>query len=115
MTVYNTTHSRLRQTGSLEGHYPLPLRSRLTLGYEFEDTQRSNSAVETTQENRWVAKLRSQPLQNTQVKIEGSFADLAASEYQWDQSYYGLLDTDLIKKKNETVGHRIAGVVSYFR
>ena len=98
MTVYNTTHSRLRQTASLEGHYPLPLRSRLTLGYEFEDTQRSNSAVETTQENRWVAKLRSQPLQNTQVKIEGSFADLAASEYQWDQSYYGLLDTDLINQ-----------------
>jgi MtrB/PioB family decaheme-associated outer membrane protein len=95
-TVYNTAHGLTSWTAGVEGHYPLPLRSRLSLGYAYEEVERENAAVEQTEEDQYFATYRIRPWSNFTTRLELLFADRAADTYQWDQGYYALLDTQLI-------------------
>jgi len=98
-TVYNTTHDRTVNRGGLEGTYRLPWRSaRLTLGYGFEQIERSNVAVSRTKEDSWKAEFRLQPAATVEGRIELELKDRRASTYRWDQSFYGLLDAALINE-----------------
>lgn len=95
-TVYNTAHDLTSQTAGVKASYRLPRRSRITAQYSYEEIERTNSAVEETEEDRYSLTYRIQPLDNLSARARVLYADRAASTYHWDQSYYALLDTELI-------------------
>jgi MtrB/PioB family decaheme-associated outer membrane protein len=96
LAVYNRRYGFVSNTYGIEGNYPLPLRSRLYLEYEYEEIERENSAVEETSEDRYRLRYRIQPWSVASANLELQYGDRAAGTYQWDQSYYSLLDTELI-------------------
>jgi MtrB/PioB family decaheme-associated outer membrane protein len=95
-TVYNTNHDLTSQTAGFEVAYRLPLRSKLSFEYEYEDVERRNAAVEETEEDRYTLGYRIQPTSSFSARMHLQFADRAADTYEWDQAYYALLDTALI-------------------
>ena len=95
-TVYNTDHDLTSQTAGVEVDYRLPLRSKLSFGYAYEDVDRRNSAVEETEEDRYTLKYRIQPWSNFSARMELLYGDRSADTYEWAQDYYALLDTELI-------------------
>ena len=97
-TVYNRPTSHTKNTFGVEGQYRFPNRTRMTLGYEVEQIDRYNTAVESTQEDRFTLKLRNGSLQGLGVGFSIAFHDRAADTYHWDQSYYAFLDADLINQ-----------------
>ncbi len=101
-TVYNTAHDLTSQTGGARASYRLPLRSKLTAEYAYEKVERTNAAVETTEEDRYSLTYRIQPLSNFSARTRISFADRAADTYHWGQSYFALLDTELINATPDT-------------
>ncbi|WP_279246541.1 MtrB/PioB family decaheme-associated outer membrane protein [Candidatus Litorirhabdus singularis] len=96
LTVYNTLHDHSRNRFSLEGSYRLPWRSKLWLEYGYEEVERKNAAVETTQENTLDLRYRIRPLDSVSTTLKLGYADRAADTYRWDQSYYARLDAELI-------------------
>ena len=96
LTVYNTGHDYSRETLGIEGSYPLPWRSKLWLRYEYEEVERENSAVEETEEDRYTLKYRIPILRDLNARLELQYADRVADLYDWSQSYYALLDSELI-------------------
>lgn len=96
LAVYNSNHDLTSQTAGLEASYRLPLRSKLGFEYAYEKVERSNTAVEETEEDRYILKYRIQPWSSFSTRIQLQYADRAADTYQWAQSYYALLDTELI-------------------
>lgn len=97
--VYNRPTSHTKNTFGLEGLYRFANRSRMTLGYEYEEIARYNAAVETTKEDRFSFGLRNGSVSGLGARFSVAYADRGGSTYQWDQSYYALLDSELI---NET-------------
>jgi MtrB/PioB family decaheme-associated outer membrane protein len=97
--VYNAPKSNSRNNITLKASYRLPLASKVSFIYDYEEINRYNHAVDTTEENSFTVKLRSRPLDFWQTRVELAFKDRASSEYQWDRSYYSLFDRQLI---NET-------------
>jgi MtrB/PioB family decaheme-associated outer membrane protein len=95
-TVYNTNHDLTSQIAGFEVDYRLPLRSKLSFEYEYEDVERRNAAVEETEEDRYTLGYRIQPWSNFTARIHLQYADRAADTYEWAQNYYALLDTELI-------------------
>jgi MtrB/PioB family decaheme-associated outer membrane protein len=96
LTVYNTAHDYRSDTLGLEASYRLPLRSRLKFEYAFEMVERENAAVEETEEDRITVGYRIQPWDNFTANLELHYGDRWADTYQWDQSYFALLDVELI-------------------
>ncbi len=96
LTVYNTSHQVLSQTMGIEGTYRMPMRSRLQLGYAYEEVERENAAVEKTEEDRITVGLRMQPSSDFTARLELLYGNRNADTYNWDQRYYALLDTGLI-------------------
>jgi len=97
--VYNAPKSNSRNNVELKASYRLPLASKVSLIYGYEEINRYNHAVDTTKENSFTLKLRSRPMDFWQTRVELAFKDRAASQYQWQRSYYSLFDSQLI---NET-------------
>jgi MtrB/PioB family decaheme-associated outer membrane protein len=95
-TVYNTNHDLTSQIAGFEVDYRLPMRSKLSFQYEYEDVDRRNAAVEETEEDRYTLRYRIQPSPGFTARAQLQFADRAADTYHWDQNYYALLDTELI-------------------
>jgi len=95
-TVYNTAHDLTSQTAGAEVSYRLPLRSKLTLEYTYEDTERRNAAVEKSEEDRYSLTYRIQPWSEFSARLHFLYADRAADTYEWAQSYFALLDAELI-------------------
>jgi MtrB/PioB family decaheme-associated outer membrane protein len=95
-TVYNTANDFISQAAGFEAGYRLPLRSRLSFEYEYENIQRRNAAVEETEEDRFTLAYRIQPWDSFSARLSLLYADRAADTYRWDQDYYALLDTRLI-------------------
>jgi MtrB/PioB family decaheme-associated outer membrane protein len=95
-TVYNTNHDLTSQIAGFEASYRLPMRSKLSFEYEYEDVERRNAAVEETEEDRYTLGYRIQPWSNFSARMHLQFADRAADTYEWAQSYYALLDSELI-------------------
>tara|TARA_R110002110_G_scaffold415748_1_gene654813 strand:- start:42721 stop:44991 length:2271 start_codon:yes stop_codon:yes gene_type:complete len=102
LTVYNTTHDLTSQTAGFALDYRLPLRSKLSFEYAFEEVQRRNAAVETTEEDHYELGYRIQPWSNFSARLKLAYGDRAADTYQWDQSYYALLDAGLINTTPDT-------------
>lgn len=96
LAVYNTAHDYLSQQFGGELRYRLSSRHRFALEYEYEEIDRRNTAVETTEEDRLTASYRIRLATGLQGRLELNWADRAASTYFWDQSYYALLDAELI-------------------
>lgn len=96
LTVYNTNHDMTSQTAGFEAKYRLPGSSRLSFEYEYEEVERRNAAVEETEEDRYTLGYRIRPSSKVSVRMQAQFADRAADTYEWAQSYYALLDTQLI-------------------
>ncbi len=96
LTVYNRSHDLRSQTLELEAGYRLPLRGKLSAGYAWEEIQRRNAATDNTVEDRYSLEYRVQPWQALSAKLGATWADRAADTYQWDQSWYALLDSALI-------------------
>lgn len=95
-TVYNTNNDFTSESGGFEVQYRLPLRSKVSFQYEYEEDTRRNAATEQTEEDRYTLGYRIQPWSNLTAKLEVLYAERAADTYQWAQSYYALLDTGLI-------------------
>ena len=95
-TVFNTAHDLRSRTAGIEASYRLPLRSRLSAEYAYEKVERDNAAVDQTEEDRYRLEYRIQPWTGFSARIDLLFADRAADTYQWDQSFFALLDTELI-------------------
>jgi MtrB/PioB family decaheme-associated outer membrane protein len=95
-TVYNTNHDLTSQTAGVEAGYRLPLRSKLSAEYAYEEVKRRNAPVEKTEEDRYTVKYRIQPWSNFSTTVHVQYADRAADTYEWAQNYYALLDTELI-------------------
>ncbi len=102
LTVYNTNHDLTSQTAGLEAGYRLPLHSKLSAEYAYEEVERRNAPVETTEEDRYTLKYRIQPWTNFTSRLHLQYADRAADTYQWAQDYYALLDTQLINATPDT-------------
>ena len=100
--VYNTNHDLTSQTAGLEAGYRLPLHSRLSAEYAYEEVERRNAPVETTEEDRYTLKYRIQPWTNFTSRLHLQYADRAADTYQWAQDYYALLDAQLINATPDT-------------
>lgn len=98
-TVYNTRHSNSKQTTELNLRYRLPKRTKLSANYQLEKVVRTNAAVKTTEEVRAGITLALQPFSTTSMRFNVSGSDLAAGQYQWDNSYFALFDSEII---NET-------------
>ena len=94
--MYNTSHDYTAEVGGFEVDYRLPLRSKASFTYEYEEDTRRNAATEHTKEDRYILGYRIQPWSSVTAKVEVQYADRRASTYQWAQSYYALLDTGLI-------------------
>jgi MtrB/PioB family decaheme-associated outer membrane protein len=94
--VYNTNHDYRSETAGFEVGYRLPLRSKLSFEYAYEEVTRENSPVEETEEDQYTLSYRIQPWAIFSAKLELSYADRAADTYEWGQSYYALLDSGLI-------------------
>jgi len=101
-TVYNTNHDYRSEMPGIEVAYRLPLRSRLSFDYQYEEVTRKNAPVEKTEEDRYTLGYRIQPWSNFTARLELSYADRAADTYQWAQDYYALLDTELINATPDT-------------
>ena len=96
---YNAPHDTRKQTMILEGSYRLPKRTKLTLEYVYQRVDRSNAAVERTDENSLRGQLNINSWRPLSARVELLYADLAADTYEWSQSYYSRYDAELI---NET-------------
>ncbi len=97
-TVYNTGHDYdINRTG-IEGSYPMPLKSKLWLKYEYEKVERENAAVDETKEDKYQLRYRIPLFDTHSSRLELNYADRRASVRNWDQSYYALLDTGLINR-----------------
>jgi MtrB/PioB family decaheme-associated outer membrane protein len=101
LTVYNTNHDFRSQTTGAELSYRLPLRSKLSFEYAYEKVERKNAAVEETQEDRYTLAYRIQPWSNFSARMSLLYGDRAADDYEWAQSYYALLDSELINATPE--------------
>jgi MtrB/PioB family decaheme-associated outer membrane protein len=98
-TVWNTTHDRSVNRAYFEGAYRLGWwRSKLTLRYGYEEVERYNTAVEKTEEDIFTGKLTLRPTANFDARLKFEYRDRGASTYQWDQSFFALLDTALINE-----------------
>ncbi|MEZ5573086.1 MAG: MtrB/PioB family outer membrane beta-barrel protein [Halioglobus sp.] len=96
MTVYNTDHDLTSQTAGAEAGYRLPLHSKLSFEYAYEQVERRNAPVEKTEEDRYTLGYRIQPWSNFSSRLQLMYGDRAADDYEWAQDYYALLDTELI-------------------
>ncbi|MDJ0877274.1 MAG: MtrB/PioB family decaheme-associated outer membrane protein [Halieaceae bacterium] len=94
--IYNTAHSYSINTYGIEGSYPLPLRSKLWLTYEYEEIERDNSAVVESDEDRYKLRYRLPILSNLNLRFEALYGDRVADEYEWNQSYFARLDPERI-------------------
>lgn len=98
-TAYNAPHDTRKQTIAFEAGYRLPKRTKLLLEYTYDRVERSNAAVEHTDESSLGGQLTINTWQPLSARLDLLYADLAADTYQWSQSYYSRYDTELI---NET-------------
>jgi MtrB/PioB family decaheme-associated outer membrane protein len=101
-SLYNTTHDYSVNTYGVEGSYPLPLKSKLWLTYEYEETERDNSAVEESDEDRYKLRYRLPILSTLNMRLEALYGDRNADSYEWDQSYYARLDVERINATPDT-------------
>jgi MtrB/PioB family decaheme-associated outer membrane protein len=102
LTVYNSNNDITRNLGSLEGSYRLPWNSKLWLEYAYEEVKRDNTAVEKTEEDFYRLRYRIQPVASLTANLDVLYAERSADTYAWDQSYYGLLDEELINNTPES-------------
>jgi MtrB/PioB family decaheme-associated outer membrane protein len=94
--LYSRANDYSVNRAGIEGSYPLPLRSKLWLTYEYEEVERDNTAVKKTEEDRYKLRYRIPLPGNIHMRVEGLYADRAADNYDWSQSYYATRDTALI-------------------
>lgn len=97
-TIYNRPYDITKNRFEARGSYRLPKQARLSLLYQYENINRYNAAVRETDENSLEAALRFLPFNNTNAQFSLGYSDREASTYNWNQSYYALLDTELINQ-----------------
>jgi len=95
-SIYNRPVSHTKNTLGVESQYRFASRTRLDLGYEYEEITRYNAAVETTQEDHFSAGLSNGSVAGLGARLSVDYYDRGSDTYQWDQSYYALLDPQLI-------------------
>ncbi len=94
--LFNTAHSYSFNTYGVEGSYPLPLRSKIWLSYEFEEAERDNAAVMQSDEDRYKLRYRLPIAGGLNMRLEALYGDRDAEEYVWDQSYFARVDVERI-------------------
>jgi MtrB/PioB family decaheme-associated outer membrane protein len=102
LTVYNSNRDITKNLYSIEGSYRLPWNSKLWLEYAYEEVERENAAVEETEEDIYRLRYRIQPAASLTASAEVLYTERTADTYNWDQSYYALLDTELINSTPDT-------------
>jgi MtrB/PioB family decaheme-associated outer membrane protein len=96
LTVYNSYHDLSKNLVGLEGSYRLPWNSKLWLDYAYEEVDRDNAAVEKTEEDLYRLRYRIRAIPSLTARLEVAYAERRADTYNWNQSYYSLLDSELI-------------------
>ncbi len=97
LSIYANSYDRQREGFDVGADYRLPWwRSKLSLEYEYQDTERRNVAVEQTQTDTYRAVLRATPITAVGARLGWSFSDRRASTYDWDQSYFSRRTAEFI-------------------
>ena len=94
--LYNTPYTYSLNTYGIEGSYPLPLRSKLWLTYEYEEAERDNAAVMKAESDRYKLRYRLPIGGGLNMRLEAKYDDRNADRYVWNQSYFARLDSDRI-------------------
>ncbi len=97
-TVYNRPYEVTKNRVELKGSYRLPKQTRFSLAYQYENISRHNAATRETDENSLEAALRFRPFNKASGRFSLAYSDRKASTYNWDQSYYAFLDSQLINQ-----------------
>jgi len=100
---YNRPYSRTLWLNEAKVGYRLPASNKLNLSVGYEQIDRYNHAVETTDESQVELVWRSNYFAQLSSRLSVSYKDRSASTYYWDQSYFALFDSQLI---NETADNQ---------
>ncbi|MDH5737687.1 MAG: MtrB/PioB family decaheme-associated outer membrane protein, partial [Gammaproteobacteria bacterium] len=87
-STYNQPHRTEKDEYTLEGTLRFGGGSRLTVGYDFNKVWRTFSSVDETEEDVYRIEYKTRFFDKLTARIEYNWADLGASEYNWEQSYY---------------------------
>lgn len=101
-TIYNSPYDITKNRFEANSSYRLPGQTRLSLDYRYENISRYNAAVSETDENTLEAGVRFLPMRNSVARFSLAYSDREASTYNWGQSYYSMLDTELINLTPDT-------------
>ncbi len=83
---------------TVEGALRLPDRTRLSLTWDHEETLRNYASVTETEEDTLMFKVDPAATAQWQHRLELSVANLAGGTYEWSQSFFQELATDLIAR-----------------
>ncbi len=97
--LYNRPYSRNHWLNEIKASYRLPAANKIDLSYAYEQIERYNHSVDTTDESQIELTWRSNYFTKLSSRLSFEYKDRSAATYQWDQSYYSLFDSQLI---NET-------------
>ncbi|MDX1694734.1 MAG: MtrB/PioB family decaheme-associated outer membrane protein [Ketobacteraceae bacterium] len=94
--VYNYRVGRKSNELSTQARYRLDSAITLKGGYEFEQVERRNYAVNRNKEDRYMVGIRSRSFEKVTIDIDYQHADRYASEYQWDYDFFALHNAEWI-------------------
>jgi len=98
-SIFANSYDNQREGFDLAGDYRLPWwRSKLTLEYDYQQVERSNSSVGETETDTYRAVLRASPLMHVTSRLSWSFADRKVDDYQFDESFFVQRTTEFINQ-----------------
>lgn len=95
-SIYNQPHDIEKDQYTFESTLRTAKGGRLTLGYDFNQEWRTFSSVDETEEDVFRIELKKRFFDKLVTRFEYSYADFAASVYNWSQSYFNTYTVDQI-------------------
>ena len=87
-SIYNQPHKTEKDEYTLEGTWRIKSGSRLTMGYDFNKVWRTFASVAETEEDVYRFEYKTRFFDKLITRLEYSWADRGASNYDWAQSYF---------------------------
>jgi MtrB/PioB family decaheme-associated outer membrane protein len=94
--IFNNPQNITKEKYTSEFTWRMRNRTRLTLTYDFEEIDREQVSVDTTEEDQFSAELKFYPLDTLTFRFEAAIADREASTYKWAESFLNTYSSDLI-------------------
>lgn len=94
--IFNNPQHVTKERISSEVTFRTTGRTRYTLIYDYEEVTRSLVSVEETEEDKLSAIVKLYPWDKFSVRFEIAHSDLAASTYQWAESFFNRFTVEQI-------------------